>query len=59
MSIIIIIIIYTIMPTTVGAWSMAVELWRQYEYYYYYYLYYNVWRILSMEIVHQLHLWLV
>ena len=39
---IIIIIIYTIMSMTVGAWSMAVELWRQYEYYYYYYLYYNV-----------------
>ena len=23
-------------PTTVGAWSMAVVLWQQYEYYYYY-----------------------
>ena len=22
-------------PTTVGAWSMAVVLWQQYEYYYY------------------------
>ena len=24
---------------TVGAWSMAVVLWQQYEYYYYYYYY--------------------
>ena len=23
-------------PTTMGAWSMAVVLWQQYEYYYYY-----------------------
>ena len=26
------------LPTTVGAWSMVVALWQQYEYYYYLYL---------------------